>query len=74
MSSAWLKFRGTVEWSVAWGEVARVESTDDQLVVSLHDTRRILRFGCHGSDEARRGSVVASHLAALAQADACDPV
>jgi hypothetical protein len=70
LTSGWLTFRGTVDLNVAWSEVAHVESSADQVIVSLHGTQRILRFCCCSSDEAHRGSVVAAHLAALAHADA----
>ena len=74
LTSNWLNFRGTVELSIAWGDVSHVESAAEQLIVALHGTRRTLRFCCGGSNEAQRGSVIGSHLAALAQADACHSV
>ena len=74
LTSSWLTFRGTVELSVAWGEVAHVESAADHLIVSLQGTTRTLRFCCYNADDAQRGAVVASHLAALAHADTYHPV
>ena len=66
-TSAWLQFRGTVDMSIPWCEVLRVEHRDADLVVSLHGTQRTLRFSCQSDQDADRGSVMATHLTALAQ-------
>lgn len=68
-TSGWLKFHGTVDISVAWAEVSRVDHHDGFMIVSLHGTRRTLCFLCQTEEDAARGSVVATHLAALAQSE-----
>ena len=69
MSTGWLKFQGRVDLHVAWAEIAHVQQAGDDLVVALHDTRRLLRFCCAGGEEASRAAAVARHLADLAHAD-----
>lgn len=69
LTSTWLKFCGRVELHVAWGEVARVEQTGAQMMVFLHEPRRVLCFCCQNDEEASRGAVVAMHLATLAQSE-----
>jgi hypothetical protein len=69
MSTSWLKFQGRVDLSVSWADVERVENSGVDVIVSLHDTRRLLRFCCAADEEAARGSTVARHLAAIAQSD-----
>jgi hypothetical protein len=66
-TSAWLQFRGTIDMSIPWREVSRVEQRDADLVVSLHGTQRTLRFSCQADVDAARASVMATHLTALAQ-------
>lgn len=68
-TSAWLRFHGTVDFAVSWVEVATVAQDGRDLVVSLHGTRRTLRFCCQGEPEAVRARATALHLAALAQSD-----
>jgi hypothetical protein len=68
-TSSWLRFRGTVDFAVAWTEVAAVTQTARDLVVALHGTRRTLRFCCQSDQEAARARATAVHLAALAQSD-----
>ena len=69
LTSSWLQFRGTVDLSLSWGEVASVDNSGRDLVVALHGTRRTLRFCCQTDDEAVRAGVTARHLAALAQSE-----
>ena len=69
LTSLWLKFHGALDVSISWSEVAGVGREGRELVVSLHGTRRTLRFWCQTDDDASRGFVVANHLSALAQAD-----
>ena len=66
-TSAWLQFHGTVDMSIPWSEVSRVDHANADLVVSLHGTQRTLRFACQSPEDALRGSVTAAHLVALAQ-------
>jgi hypothetical protein len=67
LTSGWLKFRGTVDVSVAWGEVADVQGVRREVIVSLRDSRRLLRFSCHSDAEAARGVLLAKHLAQSAE-------
>jgi hypothetical protein len=72
LTSGWLKFRGTVDVSVAWSEVAEVQRARREVVVSLLDSRRLLRFSCHSEAEATRGALIAQHLAQSAQPATAD--
>src|SRR3954468_20029024 len=73
LTGGWLKFRGTLDVSVAWSEVGRVERTSREVVVALEDSRRLLRFSCHSEAEAMRGAVLAQHLARNARGYAAQP-
>jgi hypothetical protein len=72
LTSGWLKFRGTVDVSVAWGEVAEMQRSGREVVVSLRDSRRLLRFSCHSEAEAVRGVLIAQHLTQSAQPATAD--
>jgi hypothetical protein len=72
LTSGWLKFRGTVDVSVAWSEVADVQRARREMVVSLRDSRRLLRFLCHSEGEAARGVLLAQHLTQSAQPATAD--
>jgi hypothetical protein len=63
LTSGWLKFRGALDLSVAWTEVASVQRTGREIIVSLHNSKRVLRFLCHSASEAGRAGVLARHLA-----------
>jgi hypothetical protein len=63
LTSGWLKFYGTLDVSVAWSEVSSVRRAGRDLVVSLENSRRLLRFSCHSVTEAACGGVIAEHLA-----------
>ena len=73
LTSGWLKFRGTLDLSVTWSEVAVVERASREIVVSMQDSRRLLRFSCHSEAEAARGVVIAQHLAQSARLHTADP-
>src|SRR6266576_1487156 len=62
LTSGWLKFRGSLDLSVTWSEVAEVQRSAREVVVSLQDSRRLLRFSCHSEAEAACGVVLAQHL------------
>jgi hypothetical protein len=64
LTSTWLKFHGALDISVVWSEVAGVERDGRDILVSLLESRRLLRFCCHSADEAARGTTVARHLMA----------
>ena len=72
LTSGWLKFRGTIDVSLAWSEVKDVQRAAREIVVSLHDSRRLFRFSCHSEVEATRGVLIAQHLAQSAQLAAAD--
>ena len=72
LTSGWLKFRGTLDLSLTWSEVGEVQRAAREIVVSLQDSRRLLRFSCHSEAEAARGAVIAQHLAQSARIHAAD--
>ena len=72
LTSGWLKFRGTLDLSVTWSEVADVQRVSRDVVVSLQDSRRLLRFSCHSAAEAARGVVLAQHLTQSARRHTAD--
>ena len=73
LTSGWLKFRGTLDLSIAWSEVADVQRVSRDVVVSLQGSRRLLRFSCHSAGEAARGVVLAQHLTQSARPHTADP-
>jgi hypothetical protein len=73
ITSGWLKFRGTLDLSVTWSEVAQVQRLAREMIISLQDSRRLLRFSCHSEGEAARGAVIAQHLAQSARTHTADP-
>ena len=64
LTSSWLKFHGALDVSVVWSEVSSVDRDGRDILVSLLDSRRVLRFCCHSAEEAARGASVARHLVA----------
>ena len=62
LTSSWLKFHGALDMSVVWSEVAGVERDGRDILVSLMESRRVLRFCCHSAEEAARGTSVARYL------------
>ena len=72
LTGGWLKFRGTLYVSVGWGEVADVQRSGRDIVVSLEESRRLLRFSCYSAAEAARGGVIAQYLASCARPHAVD--
>lgn len=73
LTSGWLKFRGTLDLSLTWSEVADVQRAAREIVVTLQDSRRLLRFSCHSELEAARGVVIAQYLAQSARTLTADP-
>lgn len=67
LTSGWLKFRGALDVSVAWSEVASVQRAGREILVSLHDSKRVLRFSCQSLSEAAQAGVLAQHLAGAAR-------
>jgi hypothetical protein len=70
LTAGWMKFRGALDVSVAWSEVASVRRDGPEIVIRLQDSRRVLRFSCGSYAEAARGGVIADHLARAARDDA----
>lgn len=68
LTTRWLRFHGALDLSVVWPAVARVTRSGRDIIVSLTESRRVLRFCCHALSEASRGTVVAVHLVNLARA------
>lgn len=73
LTSGWLKFRGTLDLSVTWSEIADVQRAGREIVVSLQDSRRLLRFSCHSPVEAARGALIAQQLAQSARVHTAEP-
>lgn len=67
MTSGWLKFRGAQDVSLAWSEVSDVQRAGNELIVSLHEGKRVLRFACQDVSETARAGVMAQHLAHAAE-------
>jgi hypothetical protein len=65
LTSGWLKFRGALDISVAWTEIADVQRAGRDIIVSLHDRKRVLRFSCNAISEAAQAGVLAQHLIAI---------
>ncbi len=57
-----LRFHGALDVTVVWQAIASVQRHERDIVVSLADSRRVLRFSCHALSEAARGVVVATYL------------
>jgi hypothetical protein len=72
LTSGWLKFRGTIDVSISWSEVADVQCAGREIVVSLQDSRRLFRFSCHSEGEAACGFLIAQHLVQSAQLSTAD--
>jgi hypothetical protein len=68
-----LQFRGALDVSVAWNDVADVRRDQRDIVIGLHESRRVLRFACHSFGEAARGAVIADHLARTGRGDPPSP-
>lgn len=69
MTSGWLKFRGTIDISVAWSEVAAVQRADRDVIVLLQESPRSLRFCCEDLETSARAGVLADHLARASRVD-----
>jgi hypothetical protein len=64
LTTSWLRFHGALDMSVVWLEVASIERDGRDILVSLLESRRVLRFCCHSAEEAARGASVAQYLVA----------
>jgi hypothetical protein len=62
LTAACLRFRGAIDVSIAWSEVADISRLEHEIVVSLHQSRRELRFWCTTTNEAESGHAIGSHL------------
>jgi hypothetical protein len=66
LTTSWLRVHGALDVSVVWQAIAGVQRNGRDIIVSLVDSRRMLRFCCHALSEAARGAVVATYLANVA--------
>jgi hypothetical protein len=62
MTADRLTFHGPTDLSVGWTEVVDVERAGADLIVTLADRSRSLRFSCDSVEHAARGGVIAEHL------------
>jgi hypothetical protein len=67
LTNGWLKFRAALDVSVAWSEVLQARRTSREVVVTLVDSTRLLRFWCPCVADAARATVLAEHFAQLAR-------
>jgi hypothetical protein len=72
LTTGWLKFRGAFDVTVAWSEVSSVTRSGREVIISLHESKRTLRFGCQTVSEAAEAGVLAEHLARLAGPSSSD--
>jgi hypothetical protein len=63
LASGRLQFRGALDVSVAWSEVSGIQREGREIIASLQDSRRVLRFACQSLIEAVSGAAIAAHLA-----------
>jgi hypothetical protein len=68
LTTGYLRFHGALDVSVVWRAIGGVQRHGRDIVVSLADSRRVLRFSCHALSEAARGAVVATYLANVSAA------
>jgi hypothetical protein len=73
LTSGWLKYRGGVDISVAWTELADVQRAGRDIIFSLHDSKRVLRFSCNAVGEAAQAGVLAQHLITISKPRATEP-
>lgn len=63
LTTARVKFTGTRDITVSWPEVDRIDRAGREIVISLANSRRVLRFACSTAREAARGAIIGRHLA-----------
>jgi hypothetical protein len=68
LTTYWLKFHGALDVNIVWTEVAVAQRSGRDIIVSLIDSKRLLRFSCHALGEAAQGAVMAAYLARTAHA------
>ena len=73
LTNASLRFRGALDVSIGWGEIASVRRNARDVIVALQDSRRVLRFCCHSHMEAARAGVLAEYLAQAARDESAGP-
>jgi len=66
MTTGWLTFRGPSDLSIAWSEVSGVQRAGADLLMTVADSRHVVRFSFHSVDEAARAGVIANHLRQVA--------
>jgi hypothetical protein len=62
LTSSWLKFRAVIDVSVVWSEIADVQRTGREVIVTLADSTKPLHFWCPSMTDAARAAVLAKHF------------
>jgi hypothetical protein len=62
LTSASLKFKGVIDVSVCWSEVADVHRVGREVIVTLEDSNRPMQFWCPSMADAARAAVLARHF------------
>jgi hypothetical protein len=60
-----IEFLGALDVSIQWSEVAHVSRAGREIVITLHDSQRGLRFLCSTVSEAVRAYVLAHYLSSV---------
>jgi len=66
LTTAWLRFTGQVDASVAWSQVVDIQRAGTDLVVTIDGRRGTFRFTFRSVEEAARCGVIAEHLRSVA--------
>jgi hypothetical protein len=67
LTGAWLQFHGALDVSVAWTLVEGVQRADGDVLITMTDSKRLLRFSCVSLRDAVGAAVIAEHLARRAR-------
>ena len=67
LTNDWLTFRAALDLSVSWSEVSDVQRSGREVIVTLADSTRLLRFWCPCLDDAARAAVLAAHFSGAAR-------
>ena len=63
LTSSWLKFRGVIDVSVSWSEIAGLQRIAREVIVTLVDSNRPMHFWFASMTDAARATVLARHFA-----------
>ena len=67
LTGTWLRFHGVLDVSVAWRHISGVQRVDRDVLITLADSPRLMRFSCVSIRDAVRAAVIAEHLASRAR-------